>query len=255
MKAERGSRYTLYTLHGFLGLPSDWNMLSGDTLPVDSIVHCNLWTQDEVGLWEWAKQFNNSLPKKENRILLGYSLGGRLAMHALLDNPKFWSAAIIVSADPGVETLAEKTVRWQCDLKWANRFLSDPWEEVIANWNDRKVFSGGKTFFVRHERDYSRLSLATSLQNWSLGRQDNLRPLLKNLPVPLLWIAGENDLIYKNIANNMTFSNCSSQVWVAPGAGHRVPWDCSEAFQQKISEFICNHMYTLWVVTILLFYP
>lgn len=238
MKKESGPRYTLYTLHGFLGLPSDWNMLSSDTLTVDSIVHCDLWAQDKGCIWEWAKRFNRSLPKNETRILLGYSLGGRLAMHALLDNPTLWSAAIIISANPGLETLDEMSSRRESDTTWANRFLSDPWEEVIASWNNREVFASDKTVFVRHESDYTRTSLANALRNWSLGRQDNLRSSLKNLSLPMLWIAGENDLLYNSIAKTMIFAHPRSQVWTAPEAGHRVPWECPELFQEKVQEFI-----------------
>jgi 2-succinyl-6-hydroxy-2,4-cyclohexadiene-1-carboxylate synthase len=59
-------------------------------------------------------------------------MGGRLAMHALLESPELWSAAILVSANPGLPAADHpgRAQRMASDESWARRFESDPWEQV-----------------------------------------------------------------------------------------------------------------------------
>lgn len=71
----------VYALHGFLTQPSLWDFLGLKIHALD-IYSIPGTTQNE-----WAKHFNATIPTKNDNILIGYSLGGRLALHALLDQP------------------------------------------------------------------------------------------------------------------------------------------------------------------------
>src|SRR4051794_21774844 len=108
---------TLVSIHGFLGSPSDWL----GTIPLDQTAHSldlfshreneSKLTFPEVG--EFLNEKANSLPSP--RVLLGYSLGGRIALHALLASPQLWSGAVIVSAHPGLTDDQERNDRLQAD--------------------------------------------------------------------------------------------------------------------------------------------
>ncbi|MCX6865074.1 MAG: hypothetical protein NTV46_02435, partial [Verrucomicrobia bacterium] len=69
------------------------------------------------------------------RALLGYSMGGRLALHALLEENPPWQAAIIVSAHPGLEAEAERETRRTADAAWAHQALTGNWQEFLAAWD------------------------------------------------------------------------------------------------------------------------
>ncbi len=117
--------YNLYALHGFLGLSHDWS-------PFPYINYPQELTHEELPFWEWASWFNqnvSSWSEKRNKknILLGYSLGGRLAMHLLISKPELWDGAIIISAHPGLSSELEKEQRVAQDHEWAVRFKNDPW--------------------------------------------------------------------------------------------------------------------------------
>src|ERR1700722_16825830 len=99
------SKMCLYALHGFLGLPSDWTHLfkQMSTPLIDEIHAVDLFVEDPVALNVWGR--NLKVPSTSGpRILLGYSLGGRLAMHALLGQTSKWDAAVMISAHPGLSS-------------------------------------------------------------------------------------------------------------------------------------------------------
>jgi predicted alpha/beta superfamily hydrolase len=91
-------------LHGFLGQGSDWDFLRDagfvvDTPPLDAI-------------------------PPQGDVLLGYSLGGRLALQALLGGARY-QRAIFVSAGLGIEDEAARAARRAADEVWARRFEHD----------------------------------------------------------------------------------------------------------------------------------
>ena len=75
-------------------------------------------------------------------MLLGYSLGGRLALHALLHAPELWAGALVVGADTGLADPKEREARVRWDAAWAERFLNEPWEDVLRDWDAQAVFGG-----------------------------------------------------------------------------------------------------------------
>ncbi|MEL7506912.1 MAG: hypothetical protein AAFN42_06230, partial [Cyanobacteria bacterium J06554_1] len=63
---------------------------------------------------------------------MGYSLGGRLGLHGLIQQPDLWAGAIIVSADPGIADAKNKKLCLRRERIWANRFLTEPWDDLLA---------------------------------------------------------------------------------------------------------------------------
>jgi 2-succinyl-6-hydroxy-2,4-cyclohexadiene-1-carboxylate synthase len=222
----------IYALHGFLGKPTDWN----EVFPASHLVQTpNLFEKEISPLWDWSKGFNSSVIESSN-VLVGYSMGGRLALHALIQNPKLWKAAIIISANPGMDDPVQCSIRQIEDSEWAKKILNQPWNELMIDWNRQSVFDGSK--IERNEIDFDRTSLAKAMISWSLGNQDNLMPAIERLEMPILWIAGENDTKYTEIARRMKFRHPKSKISIAPLAGHRVPWQQKLWFQKEVEQFL-----------------
>jgi 2-succinyl-6-hydroxy-2,4-cyclohexadiene-1-carboxylate synthase len=188
----------LTIFNGFLGLARDWDFLGG----------------------------------VESEVLLGYSMGGRLALEALIEGAKF-DRAVIVSA--GLNLTEGRDERRERDEAWARRFESDPWDDVMRDWNAHPVFGGH--VIERHEHDYDRGEVARMLRENSPGVRPPLEPRLHEIAIPVLWVAGERDRQYADIARRAVALLPRGELWICPGAGHRVPWEQPEAFVERLRRF------------------
>ncbi len=226
---------SIYAIHGFLGKTSDWDpFLNLSLIPVDPF-KCSY----PSTLWEFAAEFNNSITSNPHNILLGYSMGGRLALHALLHHQEKWKAAVIISTNPGLQRELEAKERLDKDLALLDRFLHQNFDHVMDEWNCQDLFKeDAASSFHRKKEDYTKEILSQSLKTWSLGSQDDLRESLSKLAMPILWIVGGNDKKYLDIAINLKFSNPKSRIWIAPNVSHRVPWALKKEFQEQVKTYI-----------------
>ena len=222
-------KHKIIALHGFLGKSEDWNCFGAITQPLSL-------KNEHLPFWAWAAEFNKAIPEKQSKnILLGYSLGGRLAMHLLLESPHLWAGAILISAHPGLRSQAEKEKRMENDLHWADRFLKDPWDDLLRDWNQNPIFNKAPFPSQRIESEFNRRTLSLQLKNWSLGRQENLLPQLQQLPFPLLILAGEKDEKFASLSSEFT---SFADVKIIEGASHRLPWEASIQFESILQKFI-----------------
>lgn len=223
----------IVALHGFLGEPSDWNFLrelGGDV----EICAPSLWQESEIDakheLSRWPEQFQSFLKKKnwdqyENRVLCGYSMGGRLGAHHLVRFPEVWTSALLISMNPGLTTPEEKIFRVQNDRAWADRFLRWQWSDVLKEWNSQGVFQGGQVEPERKEENFHREKLAGAFTQWSLGKQENLREALEKCPVPITYITGTDDFKFTQIMKKWASENQNLNLKISPTSGHRVIFD------------------------------
>jgi 2-succinyl-6-hydroxy-2,4-cyclohexadiene-1-carboxylate synthase len=232
----------VYCLHGFLGLPSDWDFL--DAPKEASLQKVDIFKvlspSTGASMMDWAEAFNDQLSKNsEKRVLLGYSMGGRLALHSLVRNPSLFAGAVIVSANPS-PLPEERKSRIAADETWAERFENEPWESVVSAWESHPVFGGKPIPFLRRESDLRRADLAGALRAWSLAHQESLTPRLSQIEVPVLWITGEQDSRYQEIAKRVRSQTAGAPIEFVsiPDSGHRVPWEQTEAFETHFSSFL-----------------
>ena len=224
----------IVSLPGFLGLSKDWDFLKSDIIKSFDLNHCEF-----DHFYSWADQFNSSIKNQfVNPILMGYSFGGRLALHALIRNPHLWRAGIIISGHPGLADPEERSARLKNDREWADRFLSEDWEDLMKAWNSREIFQSGSFAFQRKEEDYNREELAAHLRNGSLGLQADLREEIGKLSFPILWLVGENDKKFVSISRSVKFKNSLSEVVIVPNVGHRLPWENAPEFSRIVEKFM-----------------
>lgn len=197
-------------VHGFLGLPADWMFLT-EHFDVE---------MPAIG----------SIPPRGD-ILLGYSVGGRLALHALL-NGATYRRAVIVSSGLGVEGEA-RPARSASDEQWARVFESAPWDEAILGWNAQPVLRSSPAL-PRRERDFDRRELARQLREWSPAVLPPIAARLHEIEIPVLWVAGERDQKYVDEGRRALSLLPNAELWICPGAGHRVPWDQPGLFAARL---------------------
>ncbi len=224
----------LWLLHGNLGSPADWQPVA-DALSRAG-VECralNLWKYLECcpkSLTEMGRILCSEIAAQDKRpVICGYSLGGRLAMHAALAHPPLWKAAIFIGANPGMENEADRSARRAADAEWAVKCHSAPWDEFLAEWDAQGVFAGAPP----HDRAALkpwRNSISRAFIDWSVGVQENLFPALRECPVPQLWVAGERDAKFSAIARHAV----GDAALILPGAGHRILQEAPAALAKAL---------------------
>lgn len=231
----------LWLLHGNMGSPADWKptmeFLRADGMDCRAL---NLWKYLECcpkSLADMGRILCSEIAAQDKHPhLCGYSLGGRLAMHAVLAHPPLWRGAVFVSANPGLNHESEKTARRAADAEWAVKCLSTPWDEFLRDWDSQTVFQDNP------DRDRSSLkpwrkSISRAFIDWSVGAQDDLAERLRQSGVPQLWIAGEQDTKFSRMAQQAN----GEQVVIIPGTGHRIPMEEPERLAAWIKQFIIQH--------------
>lgn len=232
----------IWCLPGFLGRATDWtafaNACAHRHLP--SVEPVELFNRPLTGtLVEWARDFDRHVAQRDaTPILVGYSLGGRLALHALLETPAQWHGAVIVSAHCGWDEPARRAARQREDAEWAERFARDNWDDLIPAWNDRAVFGGWPQPLERPAAAFERAALAHGLTAFGLGQQEALATRLTDITCPVLWVAGALDRPFLAEAERAMQYLPHGALAVAPGAGHRVPWEAPEWFHTSAGAFL-----------------
>ena len=230
----------LWCLPGNLQTPKVWADLRARVASPDlDVVSYDVRTSSET-FWAWAEVFCSEVAQKKGRhLLLGYSLGGRLALHALLHAPELWAGALVVGADTGLADKQAKEARVRWDAAWAERFLNEPWEDVLHDWDAQAVFGGRSNKAARAPEDFSPEEVARLFTLFSKGRQDDLLPRLRTLTAPPVWyVAGEEDIRYSKLGQQLA-AQCPAVSFVSvPNAAHRVPWEAPQDFAELVRNFV-----------------
>jgi len=224
----------IHLLHGFLGRAHDWDGLFSERAVAEDLYRFI------DPFEEWADKYNASLPKEGRKVLLGYSMGGRLGLHALLQQPDLWNAAIFISTHPGLSSPAERKQRVIADEAWAKRFEKEEWEPLMQAWNSQPVFQDDGVIFDRREEHFCRHALAQSMRVWSLGSQEALGAKIAQLEIPILWMAGKEDTKFASLAESIFLKHPLSRICIMPNSGHRLPWQRPREFEAILTDFLLS---------------
>ncbi len=237
----------VWCIHGSMQTPSVWSFLqeefywSGEPVLVEAV---DLYQDSADGFEEWSASFCKKVKAEsgdEKPLLLGYSLGGRLAMHACIDSPEFWSGVILVSADPCSYGKEEKELQLQKDFEWAQRFKVENMEKLLIEWDKSPVFGQSPILAPRNLAELDPEIISQCFTTYSKGKQVDLLPLLssQNNP-PILYISGADDEKYSKIGESLAFACPQVNHEVIAGAGHRVPWENKNDFVEVVNQFIVS---------------
>ena len=157
-------------------------------------------------------------------ILIGYSMGARMALHVALQLPQMVSQLVLISGTPGLSTLAERSARLQSDNELADHIEKIGTSAFIDEWLALPIFSGlSDQTNQRNDRIRNTAKgLADSLRFAGTGTQEPQWTNLHQLSMPVHLIVGELDNKFRTIAKDMQPLLKSSEIKVVPNVGHTV---------------------------------
>ncbi|MEA2437725.1 MAG: 2-succinyl-6-hydroxy-2,4-cyclohexadiene-carboxylate synthase [Thermoleophilaceae bacterium] len=171
--------------------------------------------------------------------LVGYSMGGRIALHAALREPERFEALALIGVSAGVDDPEERRRSDEALAAWIEQHSI---EEVVERWESQPVFAGQSPELRARQRP-GRLShdpreLAQLLRGAGQGAMPPVWDRLHELRCPVLLIAGERDERYVESAYRMAGLLAHARVRIVPGAGH------APQLEQPllVAEFLDEHL-------------
>lgn len=250
-----GDGFPLMALHGFTGSAATWRpfaaswprhrIIAVDLIghgasdaPADesryTMAHC---TADLAALLDALDV--------ERAALLGYSMGGRVALQFALAAPERIAALVLESASPGIDDAGDRTTRVAADRALADgierdgiKVFVDRWE-ALPMWATQAALPEPVRQRLRAQRLHnSTAGLANSLRGMGAGAQEPVLNRLGELRMPVLLIAGEEDAKYRQLAHDMRERIRDAHINIAEGAGHAAHLERPAAFAPLVKEFL-----------------
>lgn len=254
--SSAGSGQPLILLHGFMGSTHTWDAHVPALSPYYRVITLDLPghgatdSPDDVAHYSMARCMDIlwsvfEYLKLDKAHLLGYSMGGRVALSFAASHPERIDTLILESASPGLADAAERESRAAADNGLADTIDQDGLDRFVDYWECLPLFASQKLLpeSVRADLRTQRLKnnprgLANSLRGMGTGVQPSLWDALASLDFPTLLIVGELDTKYTDIAKQMVKRLPAAKVALFKGAGHTVHLERPEAFDKRVLEFL-----------------
>lgn len=177
--------------------------------------------------------------------LVGYSMGGRLALHFAAAFPGRVRRLVLESASPGLATEAERVDRRAADEALAADLESKGVEWFVEHWESQPLFEARSRLepaaLMRHRElrlQNDPRSLALALTGLGTGALPSLWSDLARIEVPTLLLVGELDGKFVDVAERMTREMPHARLVVVPGVGHTVHLEAPVAWLEAVVGFL-----------------
>ncbi len=247
---------TVLMLHGFLGAGADWKPIA-ESLSDDHHVICpdlpghgsNTLSESVpfVRVTQGLAAFMESRDI-QHTALVGYSLGGRLALQFAITHPERITRLVLESASPGIDDEHVRNSRYTHDDALARELEALPDDAVFRDW--LRQWYAAPLWQTLHREPHlveslidARASahpagLAHALRSLSVGHQPSLWHQLDSLTCPVLLIAGGQDHKYMEIAERMTEINPAFARVPFDACGHNVHLESPAAYTTVLKSFL-----------------
>ena len=254
---EQGDE-TVVLLHGFTGSTKTWHEVAAllpktyRIIAVDLIGHGQ--TDSPEDAIYYTMKYQIELLHKLFEVLqlkqfhlVGYSMGGRVALSYAVQYPEKLVSLILESATPGIIDEQLRIERQHSDYTLACKIEEEGVEAFISFWENIPLFETQKQLpakrqaKLRNERQNQQaVGLANSLRMMGTGKMPEMWGHVASLPMQTTLITGELDTKFINIANEMQQVNKSIHHIIVPSVGHAIHVENSKKFATIVKEAISN---------------
>lgn len=242
-----GEQPWLVWLHGFLGSGADWQGVlpycaGWPSLTIDLPGHGASRDITSQGFAQTGQQLQETLLAQgiTRYWLIGYSLGGRIAMdYCCRQRPAGLQGLIVEGGHPGLPDEVARQQRIMHDRQWAQRLRAEPLAQVLADWYRQPVFADlsptQRSALITRRSQNDGMALAIMLEATSLGQQSWLLPQLQQLESPMVWLCGQHDSKFQRLAADYTLPLCT-----IAEAGHNAHLAQPAAYAHQLLSFIAQ---------------
>lgn len=255
-KSRAAGRAPLALLHGFAGDGTAWEPVRqglaglGPTLAIDLIGHGQSPAPEDPARYSLGSNLNDveAVLRAECAApawVIGYSMGGRIALSLALEKPALLRGLILVSTTAGIETILEREARMQSDDRLAQSILDNGMEAFAEYWLNQPLFHSlwqmpEERFKAEHARRLKQRpeGLARSLRGVGAGAMPPLWKRLGEIDLPTLIVAGDEDERYVRLGTQLAMNIPGAEFARIQESGHAPHTEQPERFVQAIGRFL-----------------
>ena len=249
---QRGTGDPLLVLHGFTGSARNWQTLMTQLqddyrlIAPDIIGHGQSAKPADIERYHIERVAAEIMALITEPVhLLGYSMGGRLALTIAVHHSDKVRSLILESASPGLQTSTERDARRTWDYALADRIeregiraFVDYWE-TLALWDSQHQLEPAVRDRLRQQRlQNDPRGLANSLRGMGTGVMPPLWDALPHLTLPVQLLVGEYDEKYVALNQRMAQVIPRSELMVVAGAGHTVHLERPNDYAKLVRQFL-----------------
>ena len=260
-----GVRYAVYVsgrgqplvmLHGFSGGSADWSLFVPffaqyfRVITLDMLGHGE--TDSPTDPMRYAvKHIRRDLTFiiedlcDQPAHLLGYSMGGRIALILALHHSKLFRSLILEGASPGIALEEDRIDRKESDEDLAERIEQLGIAAFVEEWEALPLWDTQRTLpaeTLQRQREIrlanNPVGLANSLRGYGAGAQPSEWDNLYTLDMPVLLITGALDAKFTHIARQMAAQIPYASHVIVPQVGHNVHLENPRAYAHHVLEFL-----------------
>lgn len=239
-------------LHGFMGSGADWRPVAA-RLAQRHRCHCpDLPGHGKAPLpdaltWQGGCDLvESNLDGSAPKVLVGYSMGGRIALQLAVRHPEAYGGLVLISASPGLSSAEERAQRAIWVQTWTDAFRSEPIDDVLVRWYAQDVFGSLRQrpelldTILKKRRCNNPATLARVLESLDVSLQPDLRQSLGVLTMDVLVIAGAEDAKYCGLMDELAVAMAPIRRVIVPDAGHAIHLEQPEALSGILEGFMAG---------------
>ena len=240
-------------LHGFTGSSNCWRNIrkeiNSPTISIDIPGHNKSYFLDLNEDYTY-KDFRTELFLILNKLnvkqvhLLGYSMGGRLAISFAQKYPKLVKSLILESSSLGLVSYEEKEVQKEDDNKLLT-LINNSMESFVSHWKDNSLFSNQKSRNLTAYKDlninrlkHNKHQLSKSLLSFSKANMPAFIEAFSTFDFPVFLINGKDDTKYIKINRDMMKIHKKSKQFIINTSSHNVHLENTESFIDTINDIV-----------------
>jgi 2-succinyl-6-hydroxy-2,4-cyclohexadiene-1-carboxylate synthase len=250
---------SVLALHGFTGAPESFAelaalvptvtflcpALAGHGPEPDTTSHDFAAEVERLATWLRTRS-------SERVVVLGYSLGARVALGLCGAHPELFSAAVLVGVNPGLGTEAERRERIAWETRLIDLLESEGLTAFLTEWERLPLFASQSALSPERRSAQRRIreshhatGLAHSLRALGTGHMPDLAPQLGSIPFPVTLVVGEQDAKFRALAERTLPALREAHLAVVPGAGHNPLVEAPEALAAELTRALAPRSHVL----------
>jgi 2-succinyl-6-hydroxy-2,4-cyclohexadiene-1-carboxylate synthase len=254
----KGEGQAILLLHGFTGCKENWSFLAESlskqykVIALDLIGHGHTHSPEVHDRYSFERVCSDLHDLLEHLSiskvhLLGYSMGGRVALAFSILYPSKVASLILESSSPGLMHEEEKSTRIKADEALAAYITNNGITAFVNKWEEIPLFSSQKLLSkqvkdnIRKQRLRNNpVGLANSLKGMGTGKQPSYWGKLSSVKKPVLLLCGELDPKFCVIAEKMKKRIPQAIIFQIPEVGHAIHVEQPGVFGKIVDEFLHN---------------